>query len=411
MSKTEQHIDKMLYELNSYLKQEMLAPKTIATYITTFRAIQRFAKENGISIYTKDFGDLFLKEKYGVTKHSRGQFAVRIGNAIRVIHMLNDLLDGIMIRTFYSRKQADKLSVDFENKINEYERDYFERNLSVLTWDKIRRVLIKFLLFVMSKGVLFVNDLMSEHVESYFLSLKTCSKMNLSTERQRIKRFLVFLEQKQYVSLKLSQMLPPVILYRKSIVPSVWKESEIKQLLLSIDRNSAIGKRDYAILILALQMGLRSADIENLKLSNLIWDSKIDECKINFIQSKTGKQFIQPMPKDVAFALIDYIRNGRQNTTNRHVFLRHNCHIGRLQKIGTRIHVIAKRANLDFGERKHGMHSLRHTFASRLVQAGSPLKIVSELMGHTSVVSTGTYISVDYSSLRRCALNPKDLNK
>ena len=103
-------------------------------------------------------------------------------------------------------------------------------------------------------------------------------------------------------------------------IPSAWKLDELKAMLSAIDRNSPIGKRDYAMILLACILGLRIGDIKNLRFHNFNWENK----KLSLIQHKTHKPLTLPMPDAVGWAVIDYIKNGRpQYYETDHVFLKH----------------------------------------------------------------------------------------
>lgn len=403
-------LEKMLQQLDKYLDEEKLTSKTISAYRASFRSLKKFAAEKKLCGYSNVIGDLFLQHRFGVTRYEKGYLPPSVAVAIRVVWMLSSLLANQKLKSIYHHNQPSIFPPYFQKVLCEYEEHYFYSSKSIHTWTRIKNLLTKFFNFIVSQHVHSLMELRQEHIETYFHNINNLSKMTIATEKQRLKRFILFLEQKGYSVPGLHLFLPPVIVYRKSSIPSTWKEEEVRTLLLSIDRSDAVGKRDYAMLLLAVQMGIRSADIRNLKLQNLYWSDTPSECAIDFIQEKTGNQFKQPMPYDVAAALIDYLKNGRPTSNDQHVFLRHKSHIGQLHGGTSRIYRLIKKANLDFSSRKHGFHSLRHTFATRLVANGTPLKIVSELMGHTSITSTGTYISLDFKSLRRCAVNPLEVN-
>ena len=90
-------------------------------------------------------------------------------------------------------------------------------------------------------------------------------------------------------------------------IPSAWTLDEIKQLISVIDRSSPIGKRNYAMILIACVLGLRVGDIKDLRFSNFDWESKT----LNIIQNKTHKPLTLPIPEPVGWAVIDYIQNGR----------------------------------------------------------------------------------------------------
>src|SRR2546430_10584100 len=118
----------------------------------------------------------------------------------------------------------------------------------------------------------------------------------------------------------LSAELPTVRVPRDATIPSVWDQELIVRLLGAVDRSSAKGKRDYAILLLACRLGFRAGDIRTLKLDNLRWA----ESTIEITQAKTSTPLTLPLTSEVGEALIDYLKSGRPQTTHREVFLKVN---------------------------------------------------------------------------------------
>ena len=185
-------------------------------------------------------------------------------------------------------------------------------------------------------------------------------------------------------------------------MPIIWSDIEITKLLKACDRTNSTGKRDYAIILLALRTGLRAIDIVNLKLANLDWKNS----KISLIQEKTKEPLEIPLTRDVGWAIIDYLRSGRPKTDNPHVFLRHHPPFERMRG-STSLHGVMKKrifeAHLRF-DSPHAMHSLRHTFATRLMNNATPIPIICSLLGHTNIKSTENYLRVDINNLRLCCL-------
>jgi integrase len=116
----------------------------------------------------------------------------------------------------------------------------------------------------------------------------------------------------------LSAELPKIHVPRDATIPSVWDHELIVRLLGPVDRSSAKGKRDYAILLLACRLGLRAGDLGTLKLDHLRWA----ESTIEITQAKTGTPLRLPLSSEVGEALIDYLKSDRPQTTHREVFLK-----------------------------------------------------------------------------------------
>jgi integrase len=162
----------------------------------------------------------------------------------------------------------------------------------------------------------------------------------------------------------LSETLPKIRVARDAKIPSVWEQELIVKLLEAVDRSSAKGKRDYAILLLACRLGLRAGDIRTLKLDQLHWE----DSTIEVTQSKTGTPLRLPLTSEVGDALIDYLKSGRPQTTHREVFLKVNPPFDPFT--GNNLHHIVTYWRLLAGIRfrtpqKRGAHSLRHYAASQ----------------------------------------------
>ena len=199
-------------------------------------------------------------------------------------------------------------------------------------------------------------------------------------------------------------MIIPSIRYnKKSNIPSVFTRSQILKILDAVDRKTPTGKRDYAMILLASELGMRSGDICHLKLETLKWS----ENKIRFIQEKTYKQIILPMSRKIGEAIIAYIKNGRPKSSSKYIFIRHYAPYEYLTNGTTHsmMRKYLKLANIKIDKGKTcGFHSLRHSFANNLLKKRVSLPVISEILGHKSSEATKIYLKVDITQLRKCAL-------
>jgi len=160
---------------------------------------------------------------------------------------------------------------------------------------------------------------------------------------------------------------------------------------------------------LACRLGMRVGDIRTLKLDQLHWEDSTIEVE----QSKTGTPLRLPLTSEVGEALIDYLKSGRPQSAHREVFLKVKPPFDPFT--GNNLHHIVKYWRLLAGIRfrtpqKRGFHSLRHTLATRLLQKGTPLTTIAEILGHTSLESTRIYAKADVETLRSVALDPEEVN-
>jgi site-specific recombinase XerD len=219
--------------------------------------------------------------------------------------------------------------------------------------------------------------------------------------------FLRFLVMRGILQKDLTVELPQIRVARDAAIPSVWDQQLVVRLLNAVDRSSPKGKRDYAILLLACRLGLRVGDIRTLKLDQLHWE----DSTIEITQSKTVVPLRLPLTKEVGEALIDYLKSGRPQTTHREVFLKVKPPFDPFLKDTHLHHIVTywqQLAGIRFRiPQKRGIHSLRHTLATRLLEKGTPFTTIAEILGHTSLESTRIYAKADVEALRSVALDPE----
>jgi len=182
-----------------------------------------------------------------------------------------------------------------------------------------------------------------------------------------------------------------------------WTTDEVQQLLSAIDRTGGVGKRDYAMILLAVILGMRVGDINALMFENLDWNRKL----ITYVQQKTSKTNTLPLLPEIGEAIIDYLKNGRLESDSKNVFIRHippYSGLGSSSALSCNIKRYMRMADLKVKDRK-AAHSLRHTLASSLLSSGTPLMTISNILGHYNPRATVGYTKVDVPSLRKCSLS------
>ena len=209
------------------------------------------------------------------------------------------------------------------------------------------------------------------------------------------------------VSANLASEIHMPTVSKKSKIPSVWTTEELQKLLHAVDRASPIGKRDYAMILLACILGLRVSDIKNLRFGNFDWSNK----KISMIQHKTHKPLSLPIPDAVGWAVIDYIKNGRPKYYDTDVvFIKHMPPFDPLSDndhLVNRIICHMRKAGIRRDKDRHsGFHSLRHCAGSMLLEMETPLPVITSIMGHSDTDVTGIYLKTDLKKLSECVLAP-----
>jgi integrase len=231
------------------------------------------------------------------------------------------------------------------------------------------------------------------------------------TLRSSLADFLRHLHQTGQIGEDLASRLPPQRYPRRGhTAPYPWTAAEVRLVLDQIDRQSAIGKRDYAMVLLTARLGLRVGDLRRLELGWFDWRAKT----LTLTQHKTGVALRLPVPGDVGWAVIDYIRHGRPEAGCAQVFVKHRypfTAFGSSSSAGCRLRYYARRAGIVFPARRyHGLHSLRGALAVAMLQADTPPLVVTAVLGHAAATTTAAhYLRLDVGHLRRCALDVEDV--
>lgn len=164
-----------------------------------------------------------------------------------------------------------------------------------------------------------------------------------------------------------------------------------------------MGKRNYAVILLASRLGIRASDIANLKLSNIDWDNN----QIQFTQIKTKRHISLPLLAEVGNAIVDYVLHGRPETDIRNVFLTFRRPYAPLthSSITTIVDRYMRESNVNIENRHHGSHSLRHSIATALMDNEVSLPVISDVLGHKTTLSTMRYLEVNTKALIECSLD------
>ncbi len=245
-----------------------------------------------------------------------------------------------------------------------------------------------------------------ENIYDYF---EECSKLNwdlLYQDRNKydIKIFFNWTYQNNLTQISGDMILPKIVWHRKTNIRTYYTKEEVTKLLNVIDIKTKQGKEDYLIISLICYLGLRISDVVNLKLSNIDFNNNI----ISFIQYKTDNKLILPLIDKVKYPLLDYLKNVRPNNTNLdYIFITFEKPYKHHIELKTHNYIIKNyliKAGIDINGRKHGFHSLRHSFSSLLLKEEVSLYSISNILGHEDIKTTMSYLDIDISKLKELAL-------
>jgi integrase/recombinase XerD len=274
------------------------------------------------------------------------------------------------------------------------------------------RAASRFLAYLVEVGVDDLAALGVRDVSGFLLRQRGLRRKSVASLRSYLADFLTFLAAAGQAPAGLADRLPPHRHVRHESDPHLWTAEEIRRMLARIDRRSATGKRDYAMILTTARLGLRVSDLRGLELGDLDWRAK----QVRIVQHKTGRPLRLPLLDDVGWAVIDYIRDGRPETACPKVFVKHRHPFdafGSSSSVATRLPRLAARAGIEFppGE-VCGMHSLRGALAVAMIGGGTPIPVVSAVLGHASSDTTQAYyLRFDVERLRGCALDVEDVTE
>jgi site-specific recombinase XerD len=215
-----------------------------------------------------------------------------------------------------------------------------------------------------------------------------------------LRSFLQYARYRGEVKLDLAAAVPIVPNWSMSSIPRAIEPDQVRQLLASIDRNTAVGRRDYAILLLLARLGLRSSEVAFLELDEIDW--KAGQLSV---RGKSGQRSDLPLPTEVGKAIAAYLRYGRPRCGSRRVFLRVKAPLCGFQGacgVGSIVRHRLQRAGVEAPT--YGTHQFRHGLATEMLRQGASLGEIGELLGHHNPQTTKIYTKVDLEALRTLAL-------
>ena len=387
-------ISELVKECERYFASHCYTLSRIHRYKTMWQnGIMSYMRTNRITCYDREVGESFIRKRISphVSPSER--------DIMRSVRVLSEFLETGDV----SKKSIKYRTVELPGEPGVCAQLFIagkkrERRCEA-TLESYRLCLHYFITHLKRIGVESVPDITEEHILRFVSSL-TNNRVCIASALRMFFRFL-YAEKKTMKDL--SCVLSGYKFKKREKLPSVYGKEEVFQIEASVIRTSDVGKRDYALLLLASRLGLRASGIAQLTFSNLDWDRNV----IRIEQHKTKKEIELPLLVDVGEAIISYLQNGRQQSALSNVFLsaRAPCRPMTGNAVSTSIRQIIDKSGIPVGNRKHGSHSMRHSLAVRLLEEGTPLPVISESLGHTDSSCTGVYLKVHASGLRECALD------
>ncbi|MFJ4649660.1 site-specific integrase [Nocardia sp. NPDC088792] len=390
--------------LEAELRRLGYKDSTLVWYRGCWRRMQKYFDARDVKDFCLDAAMAWVDDACGFfAKEQAGTLKQTDVYLFRVAQMLQDYaVHGAVLRR-YSRS-VSKLDAAGTATIAVFQAHLRSTGRSVSTVRTYGTLAAEFLAFTNTRAGLGCCD--AAVIGAFVATLTGYQVKTIEQKPCAVRSFLRFAAAAGLVDGTCLDAVPTARSTRQARIPSVWDPGEVARIVAAIDRDNPCGKRDYAIILLITRLGLRGIDVKRLEFADFDWPGN----RLLVTQAKTDRLVRLPLLKDVGWAIIDYLRHGRPDCDCPQVFVRHTAPIGAFSD-QDHLHQIlvkhARAAHVPVSEkRRHGMHSLRHTLATRLMENGTPVEQIADILGHQSAESACVYLKSSLSLLAQCALDP-----
>lgn len=374
------------------------SPGCIQTHVVRWRLhLSPFLKGKHSDNYTIELGRCFLENKLpSLSPASQRRFK-------RSIRILNSYLATGSIPKHYPRVPTPPLPGEIGAIVKDLISHKLDSRCRLTTMEHYQRLMSAFIIGLSSKGKTRLSDITEDDIVA-FLSIPESNSSRFSILRQFYQYLGKFHPEKRNYGYVFEFTKP----LKRSKLPSTYTAEEIGMLEKHVDRCTPLGKRTYAMILLASRLGLRISDIINLRFSNIDWDESV----IKLVQMKTGKPIELPLLKIVGEAIVDYLKV-RPECKSDTIFVTHNRPFSPMNRSGAGrlISNVFVGSGIDCSGRKHGPHSLRFSLGERLLENHVGLPTISDTFGHSGSDVTMTYLRIDMDRLRECMMDVPPVNE
>ncbi|MFC1795011.1 site-specific integrase [Planctomycetota bacterium] len=323
---------------------------------------------------------------------------MRHGEQLTLKQFVNFLRDKSVLSIFTPDIKDSEIQ-HIENSFAQYLQQ--ERGLSQATLDNYLPVVRRLLTDQFGDRKIVFNELHPRDISSFIIHYahtrsRSCGQIIIPA----LRNFFRFLYMRGKTDTNLAGAVPTVPRWQLTKIPKILQPEQTKRILQSCDKNTAMGKRDHAILLLIARLGLRAGEIVHLELDDIFW-----EASELIVRGKSNREERLPLPHDVGQAITTYLCDSRPHCSSRRLFIRM---LAPLQGFYNSVAVsnivqryIARAGiNIDF----KGVHLFRHTLATNMLRGGATLSEIGEILRHQLPSTTEIYAKVDFKALKAIAL-------
>jgi integrase len=307
----------------------------------------------------------------------------------------------------HHRPKSVEIPTEFSVVFHEY--GIFIESCEFKRCTRLRHKLIfaRYVAFLYKKGIYDINDSSKNDAYDFIDSMDSYAPKTLRGYKISFRFALDWLFENKYSKFSGQELLPVIHFENRSVLISYYSKEEISTILNSIDTTTKRGKFVYCVMCFFVYLGIRSSDVAALKLSCIDWNHNT----ISFEQFKTKQPIVLPLLDEVKYPLLDYLKNARpESEDNEHIFIKsrapHTYYSKGLYNVVSRC---IKESKVDTTGKHFGPHALRHSLATNLLAENVPISGISDILGHSSTITTEIYLSVDETHLKEISLEVPEL--
>lgn len=411
-SNSKQSLQDLIDHTAAHMKESGYANGTIHGYKAIWNKLIRYSPE---PYYDRKVALQFLREQYNLSEeilqNSEEHLDRKKRGALRSINVLEDYYQNNSVSFRYYRDNDPKRIGDVPEEIYDlFYADYLQYFMTKhpsISWKKSTILgLGTFLRHVYSCGVDDPADIVSDTIFSYLKFSERWGNQKKRTRYKQVGFYLQWAAKRKIITKDYSSLLPAIKINPPRL-PQIWSYDDVDKILGAIDTCNPVGKRNYAIFLIAARTSLRICDVVGLCFSSINWRKK----SITISQYKTNELVSIPMSREIVEALIDYLKNGRPKNDSDYVFLSHNypySPLGHHNNLYSELMKYLRRSGVQYDKGKRiGPHTFRYSGTTNMLSNGAELQDVSMIDGHANIESTKPYVRTNQKMLSLCAIEPE----
>lgn len=378
-------------------------PGDVADFVMRCRGIERRIGEAGsygerVRLATRRYVEDHIGD--GV---KREQERIYLQLERRVLSYLDT---GAIDFSYLKRLEPAPLGGELDGQHSGYVADLEKRGMAkstVVKWSSYSR---RFMGYIAERGLTSLGQVDVDVVEGFVAWASTLhEKSGLAGELTMLRSLLAYSDS-MGLTANARWLVPGGRYVRPAPVPA-FTDEELSRLFSQVDNTTPIGKRNLAMMLLAIKMGMRSSEITSMLIRDVDWEAR----RVLVRQKKTRREFYLPAPDDVLDAIADYLLHGRPKSGDEALFLTAVAPFAPFAR-GCELWAMCKpyfdASGILSGKQGNaarlGLHRLRHTAATKMLAAEVPPESMASALGHAKIETTMMYVQVDEGKLRGCCL-------